>query len=261
MKNYKYILTIAYDGTNYFGWQIQKEKITIQETLQKALKIVLKEKVNLIGAGRTDAKVHALKQVAHFISSKLLDLKKILHSLNCILPDDIKITSIKKADKSFHARYSAKSKVYRYYILKKDSHDPFLRNYAYKFFKKIDIKLLKKAIKYLIGTHNFSSFANKQNEGSAKIKPIKTIYHINLQETENNLILEFEADGFLYKMVRNIVGTLLEVACRKKSLQDLKDIIKAKDRKKASSPVPGHGLFLVKVNYNNLSGISSKDAK
>jgi tRNA pseudouridine38-40 synthase len=244
MKKYK--LIISYDGTNYFGWQIQKDKNTLQEEIQKALKIILKEDVGIIAAGRTDTKVHAIGQVAHFTSSKEFDLKKFQYSLNCILPDDIKIISIEEVDLSFHARYCAKSKIYRYHIA--EDITPF-NKYSYTPCKPLDIDLLKKAINYLIGTHDFRSFANKQNKGCSKNKPIKTLRRIDLIQKDNFLILEFEADGFLYKMVRNIVGTLLDVSTKKIPLQSIEEILFSKDRKNASSPAEPQGLFLVKVNY------------
>lgn len=249
MDKFKYKMTISYDGSNYFGWQIQKNKISIQETIQNALKTILKEPISITGAGRTDAKVHSLGQVAHFTYEKEIDINKVMYSLNCILPKDIRIMKIEKVDNTFHARYSVKSKLYRYYICKTPLQDPTTRFYSYKPPVTFDIDLLKKATTYFLGTQNFSSFANKQNEGSALKKPIKTIFRLDVLEDENNIILEFEGDGFLYKMVRNIVGTLLDVASKKIPLESLEKIINSKDRKNASSPVPGHGLFLMQIFY------------
>jgi tRNA pseudouridine38-40 synthase len=249
MKKYKYKAIISYDGTNYFGWQIQKNDLSIQEIIQNALSTILRENIDIIAAGRTDAKVHALGQTAHFMTSKKVDIKKVCYSTNCILPKDIRIIKLEKVDMSFHARFSALSKIYRYYICISDIQDPFSRFYSHKPNKNIDISILKKAVKYFLGTHNFSSFANKQNKGCAKTKPIKTIYRIDIIENKDNIILEFEADGFLYKMVRNIVGTLIDIATKKISLEMLEKIIKAKNRKKASSPAPAHALFLIKIIY------------
>ena len=205
-------MSISYDGSAYSGWQIQKDIISIQETIQNALKTILKENIPITAAGRTDAKVHAMGQVCHFVIEKLIDPNKILYSLNCILPKDIRIIELKEVDLSFHARYSVKSKIYRYHICKNIVQDPFTRFYSYKPNVKIDIDLLKKATTHFVGTQNFSSFANKQTQGSAAKKPIKTIFRIDVLEDDNNIILEFEGDGFLYKMVRNIVGTLIDVA-------------------------------------------------
>jgi len=249
MKEYKYKMLIAYDGTNYFGWQIQKNKLTIQEAIEKKLSKILRKDIKIIAAGRTDAKVHALEQVAHFSFNKKLDLKKIIFSLNSLLSDDIRIKKITQVDINFHARFSAKSKIYRYHIFIGDIQDPFSRMYSYKPNYKFDLDILKKASKHFLGTHNFSSFANKQNLGSAANKPIKTIKRIDIIKRKNEIILEFEADGFLYKMVRNIVGTLLDVANKKFPIEMIEKIILAKDRKKASKPAEPQGLFLVKVLY------------
>jgi len=261
MENYNYKITISYDGKNYSGWQIQSSKNSIQEMIQKALNKTLQEDIKIIGAGRTDAQVHALGQVANFKTIKQIDTSKMCYSLNCILPKDIRILKIEEVDLSFHARFSASSKVYRYHISLSDIQDPFSRFYSYKPQKKLDILLLEIATKYFLGTHDFSAFANKQNKGSAKNKPIKTMKRLDLIKNKDEIILEFEASGFLYKMVRNIVGTLLDVATKKIPLEMIEKIFATKDRKKASKPAPAHGLFLVRVNYNNLSGISSKDLK
>lgn len=249
MNNYKYKMTISYDGIAYCGWQIQKNTLSIQSIIQDSLKIVLRKNIEITGAGRTDAKVHALGQVAHFITSDIIDVNKTCYALNCILPKDIRIIEIEKTDMSFHARYCAKSKIYRYYICKKNIQDPFSRFYSYKPNKIIDLTILKKASSYFLGTHDFSSFANKQNEGSAITKPVKTLYRIDILEDENNIILEFEGDGFLYKMVRNIVGTLIDAASNRIPVESIEKILTSKDRKKASPPVPAHGLFLVKIIY------------
>ncbi len=249
MNKYKYKITISYDGTAYFGWQIQKNTLSIQATIQNSLKTILRENINIVCAGRTDSKVHALGQTAHFVTSKKIDVNKTCYALNCILPKDIRIIKIEGVDLSFHARYLVKSKVYRYYICKKSIQDPFSRFYSYKPNKDIDITILKKASSYFLGTHDFSSFANSQNEGAAKSKPIKTIHRIDVFEDEDNIILEFEGDGFLYKMVRNIVGTLIDVASKKTTIESIEKILKSKDRKNASAPAPAHGLFLMQIFY------------
>ncbi|MFA6118508.1 MAG: tRNA pseudouridine(38-40) synthase TruA [Parachlamydiales bacterium] len=257
----KYKLTIAYDGTRYFGWQIQNERKTIQEEIQQAVKIILKEDIIITASGRTDACVHAIGQVAHFTYSKDFDQKKFLYSLNCLLSEDIKVTEIEEVPISFHARYSATSKIYQYHISLDKIQNPFTRYYSYTPNKDLDLTIMKNAITYFLGTHDFSSFSNKQYSGCAKNKPIKTIFRIDIIENENKIILEFEADGFLYKMVRNIVGTLLDVSSKKISLDSIEKILNAKDRRKASAPAEPQGLFLFKVNYNNLSGMSSNVSK
>jgi len=216
MKN-TYILTITYDGTDYCGWQLQQNsKNSIQGLIQNALEIILKEKVFVIGASRTDAGVHALDQKAHFKSDKELDLKKIVCSLNGLLPKDIRIISLEKKEPSFHARYAAKSKTYHYFLNTAHYQSPFDNRYSFHFFEKFDFQLLLEGAKYFIGTHDFTSFSNDHLKGAAAIKPIKTIFQLNIKETSKNRILfEFKGDGFLYKMVRNIVGTLLDISTKK----------------------------------------------
>ncbi|NGX62917.1 MAG: tRNA pseudouridine synthase A [Candidatus Anoxychlamydiales bacterium] len=245
----KYKLIISYDGTNYFGWQIQKNKITIQEIIQKVLKKILQENITIYAAGRTDAKVHATGQVAHFTSKKEINLKQFLFSLNSLLPPDIRVLKIFEVDSKFHARFSAKGKIYRYHLSMLDIQTPFSRLYSYKTVDKIDIDLLKKASFSFLGRHDFSSFANKQYQGSALNSPIKTIKRIDIIENKNEIILEFEADGFLYKMVRNIVGAMLSCASKKMPIENIEKILKAKDRKLSAAPASAHALFLVKVLY------------
>ena len=244
MKKYK--ILIAYDGLNYSGWQIQKNTLSIQGVIEKALSTVLKETIQITASGRTDAKVHAIEQAAHFITKNELNADKIIYSLNSLLPKDIRILKIEKVDLSFHARFSAKSKIYQYHIVKNEIVLPFDRFYVYKPNHKLDLSLMKKAIKYFLGTQDFSAFANV---GSNKASPIKTIYRIDIIETENKIILEFEGSGFLYKMVRNIVGTLLDVSQKKISPESIRDILDSKNIKLASAPVPAYGLFLIKINY------------
>ncbi len=244
-----YKITISYDGTDYFGWQIQPKKISIQSLIEKAIQTCLREKINIIGAGRTDAKVHAKAQIAHFSTDKKINLKKFKYSLNSLLPEDIRITKIEPAKNNFHARYSAKGKIYQYKLCLNDTQNPFTRKYTYKPKQKIDTDLLIKATEKFIGTHDFTSFANKTDQGCAKNKPIKTLKKLNVIKTSEGVILEFEADGFLYKMIRNITGTLLEAASGKISIDEIPKILKAKDRTKAKYAVPAHGLTLIKVIY------------
>ncbi|NGX35830.1 MAG: tRNA pseudouridine synthase A [Candidatus Anoxychlamydiales bacterium] len=249
MKKYKYKMTIAYDGTNYHGWQIQKNKITIQDLIQNEISKILNSKTQITGSGRTDAKVHARGQVAHFIVDQKIPIQRFKHSLNSLLPKDIRVIKIEEVDLSFHARFSAKSKVYSYHISHDPTPNPFSRFYAYQIKKKLDINLLKKACSLFIGKHDFTSFANKQLEGSAKKNPIRTIQRIAVIEQKNKIIIEFEGDGFLYKMVRNIVGTLLDVESKKLPIDMIEKIIKAKDRTLASKPAEPQGLFLDRVEY------------
>lgn len=242
----KYKLTIAYDGSAYSGWQVQPNGLSIQEVIQKALALILKESVTLIGSGRTDAGVHALAQVGHFESVQELDLFRLQHSLNGTLPRDIRIKAAEKVPDSFHAQRSAKGKIYHYHLWLEASDDPFLGPYHSHFRHKLSLPRLKEAAQCFVGTHDFIAFTN--TGGSAKTT-VRQIYRIDVVEQRGGLRLEFEGNGFLYKMVRNIVGTVLEVATGKRPLEEIPLIFETKKRTKAGVAAPAKGLFLVKVLY------------
>lgn len=246
-NNYK--LTIAYDGTHYSGWQVQPNGISIQQKLQEALKIILRHEINIVGSGRTDAGAHALGQVAHFKSAEQLDLRRFLHSLNGLLPIDIRIKSIENVPLDFHARYDAKGKVYHYFLHLNPILNPFKRLYSLHVYEKIDINLLKEGSQHFIGTHDFTAFTNEAHSGVAAYDPLRNLKCLDIMEVEEGLRLEFEADGFLYKMVRNITGTLLEVASGHRLPSSIPQILASKDRRCAGKSAPAHALFLVKVLY------------
>jgi tRNA pseudouridine38-40 synthase len=247
-----YKLTLAYDGTHYSGWQVQPNAISIQQKIQGALSILLKkEKVVLIGSGRTDAGVHAKGQVAHFHFPYLIYLARLHVSLNGLLPKDIRIKKVELAPSHFHSQYSAVRKEYHYYLHLDRVMNPFQRLYTWHVQRKVDVNLLKEAAKLFIGTHDFTSFANEAHRGTAAKDPIRTLYRLDVKLIEGGLRLEFEGDGFLYKMVRNIVGTLMDVACFKRSMDEIPHIFAAKDRRQASLSAPPQGLFLVEVFYEN----------
>ena len=244
MKNYK--LTIAYDGTNYNGWQKQLKGKTIQDYLEKSIAILVKHDVHVIGSGRTDAGVHALAQIAHFHNMKDIDFYLFLKSINGILPRDIRVTDICYAPMDFHARYSAKGKIYQYHLCLDRFQCPFNEKYSYHVTQDIDLVLMKEAAKLFIGTHDFTSFTNKGGASNVKIRTIKRIDFI---DEKGGCYLEFEGNGFLYKMVRNIVGSLLDVAMGKKKKEDITFMLSAKDRRIAGKAAAAKGLFLAKVFY------------
>jgi len=248
-KRYNYRITLAYDGTCYSGWQVQPNATSIQAKVEEALKIILRKELRVIGSGRTDAGVHALGQVAHFHCDDILDLHRLLRSLNGLLPNDIRVKDIVPASLDFHAQYSATGKVYHYHLWLEKVHSPFLRHYSYHPYEKINLELLREAAALFVGTHDFTSFANEAHAGSACKDPVRTLSRLDILPEEGGVRLEFEADGFLYKMVRNIVGTLLEVASGKRSIEEIGSIFAAKDRKQAGKAAPPQGLFLVKVHY------------
>lgn len=244
-----YKLTIAYDGTEYSGWQIQPNASSIQEHIQGAIKLYLRHDVALIGSGRTDAGVHAAGQVAHFKSEEEIDIHRFHRSLNGMLPRDIRILQVEQAPPDFHSQRSAYSKIYHYHLWLDPVQDPFRRRYSYHVFEPVDLSLLKKASAQFVGTHDFTTFTNEANTGCAARNPVRTIMRIDMVPEEGGVRLEFEADGFLYKMVRNIVGAVLAVAKGKRDLSEIPELFAARDRRRAPNAVPPHGLFLMHVNY------------
>ena len=246
MRNLK--ITIEYDGTDYAGWQIQKSHTskTIQETIEKALHKILQEKIRLIGSGRTDAGVHALAQVANFTTASKIGLGKLRRALNGNLPVDIRISKIEEVDFKFNSRFSAKSKVYRYTILNRAFSSPLLKNTTHFLHCPLNLALMQKEARAISGRHDFASFTAS---GGKKRNPVKTIKKIKITRKNNLISIEIEADGFLYKMVRNIVGTLIEIGKGRFSKGSLKKILAAKDRKMAGPAAPARGLLLVKVKY------------
>jgi len=248
MRNIK--LTIEYDGTNYFGFQTQRTKDykspTIQETLEKALKRICKHKINLVASGRTDSGVHALAQVANFKTNSKMPLDKFRVAINANIPEDISVTKVEEAASDFHSRYGAKSKIYRYQILNRPYRCVFEGNLCYMIPHKLDFDLMKQEIKCLRGRHDFKAF---QAADKKKKKSVRTIKNITLSKKGDLIIFEIEADGFLFKMVRNIVGTLIEIGRGRFKKGSLKRILESKNRKLAGPTAPARGLILLKVNY------------
>lgn len=244
MRNIK--LIIEYDGTNYNGWQTQKNKTTIQETIEEALKKVMNEDIELIGASRTDSGVHAAGQVANFKTSSSIKTERIPMALNSMLPKDIAIKHAEEVRDDFHARFNSKGKLYKYAILNDNTPSPLNRNYSYFYPNKLDINAMNEACKYFIGEHDFSAF--KATGGSAKTS-IRTIYECKFVKEDNILEFYISGDGFLYNMVRIIVGTLIEVGSYKIMPRDIIKIIESKDRKKSGKTVPAHGLCLMEIYY------------
>lgn len=245
----KYKLLIAYDGTSYGGWQIQPNAPSIQALVEDALEIALRKKTPIVASGRTDAGVHARGQVAHF-RADTADLPLLFRSLNGILPKEIRILHLEEVPYTFHARYSALSKEYHYHVHLDWALDPFKRLYAYHHPYPLDLDLLQQAIPFFIGTHDFTSFANEASKGSAAKNPIRTITRLQFIQEPGGFRLEFEGNGFLYKMVRNITGTLLDVGRKKIAPTDIPLLFEKKDRRQLSCAAPPQGLFLMKVNYH-----------
>lgn len=242
MFNYK--LTIQYDGTNYAGWQIQENADTVQQKIIYSIEIITKEKVNLIGSGRTDAGVHALGQVANFQIDRDLDIYRFKHSLNSILPGDIGIKEIIRTGEDFHSRFSAVKRSYLYFITQDKS--PFLYKYSYRYKANLDIDSLNRLSKVLIGEHNFTSFSRKNSEVENKNC---TIYDLKWRNKNGVTVFYIEANRFLHGMVRTTVGTLLKAAKENLSGEYILKTLDEMDRECAGEAVPARGLFLYKVKY------------
>ncbi|PIS01987.1 MAG: tRNA pseudouridine(38-40) synthase TruA [Chlamydiae bacterium CG10_big_fil_rev_8_21_14_0_10_42_34] len=243
----RYKLIISYDGTNYSGWQVQKNAPSIQSLIQNALQTVLRHPLNLTGSGRTDAGVHAKGQTAHFDTDIHFEPYRLRGSLNSLLPADIRIVDILPVAADFHARYSASGKVYHYHLHLDPISDPFTKLYCHQVFGSFDLEKLKKGAGYFIGTHDFISFANVKDEPQKDTT--RTIKRLDIIEQKGGVRLEFEGNGFLYKMVRNITGLLLDIGAGRVQIEEIPQIFEARDRRKAGTAAPAQGLFLYEVKY------------
>ena len=245
MRNIK--LTIQYDGSRYKGFQRLKDNDnTIQGKIEDVLTRMTEEKIEIIGSGRTDMGVHAYKQVANFKTNSNLSVEKMNDYLYKYLPEDIVIKDIYEVDDRFHARYNAKGKVYLYKINNVKHHDVFLRKYTTHVEKPLDIEAMKEASKYLIGEHDFTSFASSK---SKKKSNVREIYSITINKNKEVIDIFVEGNGFLYNMVRIIVGALIDVGLHRKSPEDIKEMLERKDRSQASDTAPAKGLYLYSVKY------------
>lgn len=244
-KNFKII--IEYDGTSYHGWQRQRNERTIQEEIEKALFTMTGEKTVLTASGRTDAGVHALGQVANFHCDTDLSPQALQNGLNSLTKDDIVIISRDIVDEKFHSRFDAKSKIYNYRILNRNLPAAINRQYAWFIRKTLDLVSMRHAAGHIIGSHDFKAF---EGTGSPRSHTTRCVIKADIVEQENGLIVfEIEADGFLRFMVRNIVGTLVDVGLGKITSDDFKKTLLSKDRSMAGVTAPPQGLFLMKVKY------------
>jgi len=245
MRNLKII--IEYDGAAYHGWQRQLDDITVQQTLEEKIGIITRERIRLTGSGRTDAGVHAIAQVANFKTASKIVEENLLRGINSLLTGDIVIKELMEADEGFHARYDAKSKVYLYQIFNNKYPSALYRNYSWFIKYPLDIDLIRTAALQLIGTHDFSSFCAAD---SNTVDHIRKITDVGVRREENGMIKFFiEADGFLRHMVRNIVGTLVDVGRGKLSPSGFLNVMEARDRSLAGITAPPQGLFLKEVRY------------
>ena len=241
----RYLMTFSYDGSNYYGYQVQNNKVTVQGEIEACLtKINGNNKVKIVGSGRTDRGVHANNQKAHF-DYKEIDTNKLRNSLNKLLPDDIYIKTLEKVSDDFHARFDIKKKEYIYKI-NMGEYNPIEKDYVYQFNKQLNIDKMKEASRYLLGEHNFKSFTKTDEE---KDDYVRTIYDIEYIVKDDTLTIKFVGSGFLRYMIRNIVGLLVEVGQEKVNPDVAKTILDSQDRTKAFKTFSPNGLYLNQVYY------------
>ncbi len=247
IEMHRYKCIISYDGSDFSGYQIQPNKRTVQLVLENVLTKIHKGNVVKVAAsGRTDAGVHAKGQVIHFDSPLQIPVNRWEAALNSLLPEDLAVQSVEKVHDSFHARFDAVGKEYRYVLRLSTKRDPFQRKYVYQYPYKLNVDAMREAVPYILGTHDFTSFCSAKTEVEDKIR---TIESIEITVDQDMLILHFVGNGFLYNMVRIIVGTLLEVGSGDRKPSDLSQVLEARERKFAGKTAPAHGLYLWKVFY------------
>ena len=244
MKNIK--LIIEYDGTNYCGFQKQKNGNTIQGEIEKGLRQICREPISIVSSGRTDSGVHAKGHAVSFRTNADLSPVNILGGLNACLPSDIVIKKAAFVPVSFHAQYDAKRKIYTYFVWNGTYPSPLRRLYSFHYSYRLDYNIMKRASRILCGRNDFRAFSA---ESKKKKNTVRTLYEIRIRKKGNEYTFRFDGDGFLYNMVRNIVGTLLYAGRGKFSVADIRSILKSKNRANAGPTVPAHGLILTKVIY------------
>ena len=245
---HRYQILIEYVGTNFIGWQIQSKGPSIQKLVQIKISKLLKEKITLVGSGRTDSCVHAIEQSAHFdCKKKILNLNKFLQSINYFLNKKlVSITNVKKKSLNFHSRFSAKQRIYSYIIFNRTSKPSIEKNRGWHIRKKLDLKLMKKGAKKLLGTNDFSTFRSSSCNAKSSIR---TITSIRIKETKDKIQINFKSKSFLKQQVRSMVGCLKYLAEKKWNLKKFENVFKSKKRTLCAPPAPAHGLFLKKVIY------------
>ena len=240
------MLTVAYDGTNYHGWQLQPNVMTIESALNEALSTLLKEDIKVIGASRTDTGVHALGNIAVFDTKTRIPAEKMAYALNQKLPEDIRIQSSKEVSINFHPRHQNSKKTYEYKILNCAFPVPVYRLYSYFTYVPLDIELMQRAAEYLKGEHDFKSFCSVNTVAETTVR---TIYDISVEKSGDIISIKVTGSGFLYNMVRIIAGTLMEAGKGKLLPEKMPDILNACDRTKAGPTAPACGLTLLKYEY------------
>ena len=240
------LLTISFDGTNYHGWQVQDNAVTVQQTLQDALEQICSSRDTIVGCSRTDAGVHANMYCCNMRTENPIDCRKLVGALNAILPRDIAALDCKEVDYDFHTRYDCKSKEYIYKIWNSPNNNPFNFNHSLHYKYPLDEKFLSEQAKAYIGTHHFDSFCAA---GSSVEDTERTVMNATVEREGDMVIFRFEADGFLYNMVRIMAGTLIDISRGKIPADSIGQIIEARNRFAAGYTAPARGLFLNKIHY------------
>ena len=239
-------LTVAYDGTNYCGWQIQNNGITIESELNRCLSDLFKEDIKVIGASRTDSGVHALGNIAVFDTQARMPAEKVSYALNQRLPEDIRIQASEEVAPDWHPRHCDSRKTYEYRIYRGQFPMPVKRLYSYFTYYKLDVEKMREAAAYLVGEHDFKSFCQT---GAQVETTVRTIYALEVEEQGSDVVIRVCGNGFLYNMVRIIAGTLMEVGQGRRSPESMEEVLTACDRQKAGPTAPAHGLMLMKYEF------------
>lgn len=239
-------MTVAYDGTNYHGWQKQNNGITIESELNRCLSALFGEDISVIGASRTDAGVHALGNIAVFDTHARMPAEKVAYALNQYLPEEIRIQRSEEVAADWHPRYCESRKTYEYRIYRGEFPVPTKRLYSFFTYRNLNVELMREAAEYLVGEHDFKSFCHV---GAQTESTVRTIYELNVEEQGNELVIRVCGNGFLYNMVRIIAGTLMEVGEGRRKSEDIKHILDKRDRAEAGPTAPAHGLTLIKYEF------------
>lgn len=240
------VLTVAYDGTNYHGWQCQPNASTVQEFFNNALEKILNHRTKIYAGGRTDTGVHAMGQVINFHTEKIIELRNLVKGLNSMLPRDIRVNDAREEEISFHSRYSAKSKTYVYCILNAPYNSPFLDRYVWHIHYPLNDLVMDDGAKVITGEHDFSAFKKKDEVYKSTVREI---FRSRIKRKENIIYFIIEARGFLRYMVRNIMGSIVLLGSEKITVEEFINILASKDREKAGPTAPARGLFLRKIKY------------
>ena len=240
------MLTLSYDGTQYHGFQRQNKVIAVQNVLEKALEKLFGDSIELAAAGRTDAGVHAMGQVVNFFTDGVIPIENVVRAGNRLLPDDIVLLEAKEADRDFSALHSVESKIYIYKVYESEIADPFLSRFSWHINKPLNLEYMQSALKYIEGEHDFSSF---RSAGGNDTSPIREIYEASCKKDGNMYIFKFWGSGFLYHMVRNIMGLMINIGLGRVDKDEVPKIMAARNRALAGKMAPANGLYLYKVYY------------